>query len=506
MTDAGPDPHATLRALDACRARVTRAGDDIYASWADRVRDPAHESSLRNLAHYLALRRQDLRELQESLSLLGLSSLGRAEARVLANLDAIRASLAAVAGAEDASSRPSVETMRQGRTRVRAILDALAGPPPAGRSARILVTLPLQAAEEPARIGELLDAGADMLRINAAHGDPDTWHAMVDGVRREAQRRGREVRILIDLPGPGVRTRMERKTRKLEGGDRLRVLRRPERRRDVGVSAPEVLDVIPMGALVSFDDGRLEARVIARDASGLTLVVTQAREGGDRIRPDKGVGVPGVPLPLASPSEADLAAIDALADRADLFGLSFVRSADDIARLQDALRARRGELPGIVAKIETARAIRALPEILAQGAGHGPFAVMIARGDLAVEIGFERLAEIQEELLWVCEAAHVPIVWATQVLESLAKSGLPSRAEITDAAMAQRAEIVMLNKGAFVTKAIGVLDDVLRRMEGHAHKKSPSLRALAAWAELVPVAEVPGVPPGGGAEPEPPSP
>lgn len=113
---------------------------------------------------------------------------------------------------------------------------------------------------------------------------------------------------------------------------------------------------------------------------------------------------------------------------------------------------------------------------------------MIARGDLAVEIGFERLAEIQEELLWVCEAAHVPIVWATQVLESLSKTGLPSRAEITDAAMAQRAEIVMLNKGTFVVQAIKMLDDVLRRMEGHARKKNPTLRALSAWAEMVPEA------------------
>ena len=104
--------------------------------------------------------------------------------------------------------------------------------------------------------------------------------------------------------------------------------------------------------------------------------------------------------------------------------------------------------------------------------------VMIARGDLAVECGFERLAEVQEEILWLCEAAHVPVRWATQVLESLSKDGFPSRAEITDAAMSERAECVMLNKGAHVCEAVEVLDSILRRMQEHVTKKRSMLREL----------------------------
>jgi pyruvate kinase len=103
---------------------------------------------------------------------------------------------------------------------------------------------------------------------------------------------------------------------------------------------------------------------------------------------------------------------------------------------------------------------------------------MIARGDLAIELGYERLAEIQEELLWLCEAGHVPVVWATQVLESLLKRGVPSRAEMTDAAMAMRAECVMLNKGPYLTEAIALLDNVEDRMQGHQNKKRAMLRAL----------------------------
>ena len=106
---------------------------------------------------------------------------------------------------------------------------------------------------------------------------------------------------------------------------------------------------------------------------------------------------------------------------------------------------------------------------------------MIARGDLAVELGYERLAEVQEEILWLCEAAHLPVIWATQVLEQLAKSGLPSRAEISDAAMAGLAECVMLNKGPHIDEAVTVLDDILCRMTDHHYKKNALLRQLQSW-------------------------
>jgi pyruvate kinase len=137
-----------------------------------------------------------------------------------------------------------------------------------------------------------------------------------------------------------------------------------------------------------------------------------------------------------------------------------------------------------MAKIETSAAVRSLPELIVQGAGHQPFAVMIARGDLAIELGYQRLAEMQEEILWLCEAAHVPVVWATEVLDRLARKGTPTRAEITDAAMAERAECVMLNKGPHILAAVASLDDLLTRMQAHQSKKTPQLRALRSWEHL----------------------
>jgi pyruvate kinase len=136
----------------------------------------------------------------------------------------------------------------------------------------------------------------------------------------------------------------------------------------------------------------------------------------------------------------------------------------------------------VVAKIETAAGVRNLPGILLTGMGRRSMGVMIARGDLAVELGNVRMAEIQEEMLWLCEAAHVPLVWATQVLERLAKKGMSSRPELTDAAMGVRAECVMLNKGPYITRAVNTLDRILSRMQDHQRKKTSRLRALNIWS------------------------
>ena len=148
------------------------------------------------------------------------------------------------------------------------------------------------------------------------------------------------------------------------------------------------------------------------------------------------------------------------------------------ARSETLLSPLGDRRPAVVLKIETKRGFENLPAMLLEAMKAPRCGVMIARGDLAVECGFERLAEVQEEILWFCEAAHVPVIWATQVLESLAKAGQPSRAEITDAAMSHRAECVMLNKGPYVTEAVHMLDDILRRMHGHQTKKRPQLREL----------------------------
>jgi pyruvate kinase len=178
---------------------------------------------------------------------------------------------------------------------------------------------------------------------------------------------------------------------------------------------------------------------------------------------------------LTPKDREDLRFIDG---RADMVGYSFVRTESDVQALQSHLATVGGHKLGIVLKIETRGAFEQLPALLLAAMRSPSAGVMIARGDLAVECGYERLAEVQEEILWMAEASHTPVIWATQVLENLAKEGIPSRAEITDAAMSERAECVMLNKGPYVVEAVRVLDDILTRMQTHQRKKSPMMREL----------------------------
>jgi pyruvate kinase len=158
--------------------------------------------------------------------------------------------------------------------------------------------------------------------------------------------------------------------------------------------------------------------------------------------------------------------------------MSFVQHPKDIDDLLREVRKLNVSQLGIILKIETKTAFNQLPDLLLSAMRQPPIAVMIARGDLGVEVGFERLSEVQEEMLWLCEAAHVPVIWATQVLESLAKGGMPSRAEVSDAAMSSRAECVMLNKGPYIRETLRFLTSVLERIEEHHHKKTARLRKL----------------------------
>ncbi|MGH7523330.1 MAG: pyruvate kinase [Gemmatimonadales bacterium] len=247
---------------------------------------------------------------------------------------------------------------------------------------------------------------------------------------------------------------------------------------EVGCTIPEVVDDVRPGDAIWFDDGKIGG-VIEKVEDGQAMIrITQARMRGEKLRADKGINLPDTPLRLAALSPKDLEDLAFVAQHADVVELSFANSAQDVESLQQHLSRLGERQPAIVVKIETRRGFENLPDMLLTAMRSPSCGVMIARGDLAVESGFERLAEVQEEILWICEAAHVPVIWATQVLETLAKEGVPSRAEITDAAMGHRAECVMLNKGPHILAALRVLDDILRRMQSHQTKKQSMLREL----------------------------
>jgi pyruvate kinase len=261
----------------------------------------------------------------------------------------------------------------------------------------------------------------------------------------------------------------------LRKGDRLRLARTPVPAGDLpafGCSLPEVFRDARAGEPIWFDDGAIGGVIREAGPEGLEVEITHARPGGSKLAEDKGINLPATALEVPPLTEKDKEDLAFVARHADLVGYSFVQDPRDLRDLAKEFGKQGGRTPGLVLKIETRRAFENLPRLLLAGLRWPSVGVMIARGDLAVEAGFERLAELQEEILWFCEAAHVPVIWATQVLEHLAKDGRPSRAEVTDAAMAVRAEAVMLNKGPHVPDAVRALDGILVRMEAHQSKKT----------------------------------
>jgi pyruvate kinase len=246
----------------------------------------------------------------------------------------------------------------------------------------------------------------------------------------------------------------------------------------IGVTLPEFFDCVRPGEPIALDDGKIGGIIRTVTPEKVTVEITQARPTGEKLRAEKGINVPESQLCLSSLTKDDLEALPFVVKNADIVGYSFVRREADVRELQARLADLGGENLGIILKIETREGFDQLPALLLAAMRSRAVGVMIARGDLAIECGYERLAEVQEEILWISEAAHMPVIWATQVLERLAKTGDPSRSEITDAAMGERAECVMLNKGPYIVTAVRILDDILRRMQFHHEKKRSMLRKL----------------------------
>lgn len=246
----------------------------------------------------------------------------------------------------------------------------------------------------------------------------------------------------------------------------------------IACSLPEIFLNVQPGERILIDDGRIGGVIRSVNKNNLVVEITQAREGGEKLLANKGINLPDSRLELNGLTAQDIKHLEFIVQHADMVGLSFVRTPTDIKLLQKHLKRFNAEKLGIILKIETRAAFEKLPELLFSLLHSQNVGIMIARGDLAVECGYERLAELQEEILWLAEAARLPVIWATQVLEGLSKNGKPSRAEITDAAMGVRAECVMLNKGSHIIEAIQSLNDILHRMQSHQKKKISLLRRL----------------------------
>lgn len=589
---------------------IIKAAEELKERFADELSlvHPDYSASARNLIDYMALRHVDIRELQEQLACLGLSSLSRAERNVMASVRAVQKALGRISTEQNFELNEERRNFEHSDRRQKAHIDDILGAAPNDRNVRIMVTLPTEAADEYQLVCDMINLGMDIARINCAHDNEPTWLRMINNLNRAKTETGLDCRIVMDiagpklrtgdlLPGPGVmcvrpkrdslgRVVVPRRVRFIsedkqwsskkstvvpvpqqgidyaEVGDvflfkdtrgkrrKLRVMRKDEdglvldcyktayiatgtklklERQDSGekisfkvgnlppieepillnkgdtllvhrdsipgerivVDAdgsvvrpahiscrqPEVFRFITSGDPIHLNDGKIEGIVSSVSDDELRIKITHAKESGSRLRSDKGINFPKSDIRLRALTETDKSNLEFVVEHADAVCLSFVRKPRDIVALQEELMKYPSRQPGIVTKVETVKGFNDLPGLLLATMRHYPAAVMIARGDLAVECGFERLAEIQEEVLCMCDAAQLPVIWATAVLDRKTKKGRPSRAEITDAAMSQRADCVMLNKGPYILAAIKMLDNILRRMQDQQHKEDEPWQA-----------------------------
>ncbi|MEA3314464.1 MAG: pyruvate kinase [Campylobacterota bacterium] len=249
----------------------------------------------------------------------------------------------------------------------------------------------------------------------------------------------------------------------------------------IGCTNKEVFSYVKIGDEIFIDDGKIGCKVVDINDLGLICEVLIAKENGTILKEEKGINFPSTDLAIDAITDEDKKNFEDIVKFANIIGLSFAQTSDDIKMLQNMLKQKGKTSTAIAPKIETKTALRNLPDILKTLINCESYALMIARGDLAIEVGFDNLPYIQEEILGICEAAHVPVIYATQILEGKMKNNLPSRAEVIDAATAQRADCVMLNKGSYVTDTVVILKNILRQMHILFQKNRQLLSVCKTW-------------------------
>ncbi len=444
---------------------------------------PHQKPSITNLVHYLTLRRRDLRHLQDDLHDAGLSSLASAESHILRQVQTVLQRLGA--------NLPENDLFKTDASVGKKLLEdratALFGKKADAAIPHLMVTFQTSFADDFGAVKDLLDVGMNIARINCAHDTPREWLGMISNVQKAVHKTGQPCKIYMDLAGPKIRTVILGKGSKkgrlkmVENGPFFLVEADADfdkKEKALGCTLPGVVKDLRTGDRVLFDDGLFEATVETPGEKIATLRTTRISAAEPKLKPEKGINFPDTELTVRCLTEYDKSVLPFAQKHADILGFSFVRSTADVAELQELMSKNEGKKLPLVLKIETGEAVQNLPALLVQAMAEPLFGVMIARGDLAAEIGFERMSEVQEEILWVCEAAHAPVIWATQVLETLNKSGIATRSEVSDAVRAAQAECVMLNKGKYLLTALAALRNILHRSGGHHAKKRYIFRSL----------------------------
>ncbi|WP_339108178.1 pyruvate kinase [Thioclava sp. GXIMD4216] len=483
---------ASLADLRAMMDRRAQAQMDLWESWITR---PEFYPSARNLADYLSLGPGELAPFEAPFASFGISSLNRAEPHLRASIDAVLASLSLIAG-QGPAEYPPTEIFAAGPARLAARRAMLFGARRSGTHARIMGSigiscLAVRDADAPPRSAEshlraMIGAGADAIRIDTGEGLAEDWVGLSQVVRNLAQDMGLRIPVQIDLPGPQCTVaRVIGAHGRLRVGDRFEIVSKlvkgdfPR----MTLSQPAQWAALTEGAALSINGGKLQGQVIRLSKGVARVEVTSTPARGARLKPGMVLAVPGVELDLPPLGEADLAVLDLALTYADNISVALqsVSDLETVFGAIDRLRGGAAALPALILRIETAKALHNLPDLIVAAGGRTTVGVMISRPELAQELGYARLTELQDMIFWLCRAAEVPVLWAPNLMERLVQEGRQSRAELNEAALSHPADCVLIGHGPQTIEALEVLSDTVLRAERYMSRSSARLGGFGDW-------------------------
>lgn len=334
------------------------------------------------------------------------------------------------------------------------------------RQTKIIITLG-PATESAEKLSELIAAGVDVIRLNMAHGSREWVGEVVGRIREVSRSLSRHVAVMMDVKGPEIRTEAIAEPIELETGGLLDFRAETaepnsEGIQSVTVNYPDLPRDVDVGQVVLVDSGLLRLKVLSKDEGSIRCEVLTPGTLGSR----RHINLPGVQVNLPALTEKDAADLEAGVEAGiDFVALSFVRQAKDVATLRKLLD-ELGSSAKIISKIEEQAGVRNMDEIIRESD-----AIMVARGDLGIEIEYHQLPLVQTELVRACQAEGKPVIIATHLLESMISSPMPTRAEISDIsnAVREQADAVMLSgettTGAYPLESVHVFKNIIRSVE-----------------------------------------
>ncbi|WP_186328598.1 pyruvate kinase [Bacillus sp. X1(2014)] len=440
-----------------------------------------------NLIAYLALLEQNTLELSQHLENRGFASIKQSHTHVLYTFEKILENLKVPT---ISSKKIFVPSPIESGTIMKNRSELLLGKKNTQLQSSIMVTLDEKMVFNQALLEDLLLNGMNIARINCAHGHKDVWKQLIEnlkraekGLKEKGKYNNKSCKIYMDLAGPKVRIgNLNHVKITVKKGDHLRLYLNSEKLAHpatneypagVPITLVKAFRNVQISDPIFIDDGKISGVVQKVTKEFIEIKINSPVFSEFRIKEGKGLNLPDslVSLNVSALTEKDIHDLPFVITYADILGVSFVHSPLDLKKLHDELVKYSAQNMAVVAKIETKDAVHQLARIIFEGLKFRSFGIMIARGDLAVEVGPENLSYVQDEILRICAASYIPVIWATGVLENLTKKGIPTRSEITDAFYGKRADCVMLNKGPYIIDSLLLLTKLLKTESRNLSKK-----------------------------------